>query len=82
MTVSALKSISESSFLKSSSANFLLIDDMNDSNKKNSDYPPIPDWVIVGESILIRPYNTSGVIEFVGPTHFQVASESFHLLFL
>ena len=27
--------------------------------------------MIVGESVLIRPYNTSGVISFIGPTHFQ-----------
>lgn len=33
---------------------------------------PIPDWVVTGESVLIRPYNTSGIISFVGPTHFQV----------
>lgn len=33
--------------------------------------PPTPDWVVVGESVLIRPYNTSGVIAFVGSTHFQ-----------
>ncbi|XP_058066317.1 kinesin-like protein KIF13A [Anopheles bellator] len=31
----------------------------------------IPDWVVVGESVLIRPYNTSGVIAYVGSTHFQ-----------
>ncbi|XP_053677042.1 kinesin-like protein KIF13A [Anopheles nili] len=31
----------------------------------------IPEWVLVGESVLIRPYNTSGVIAFVGGTHFQ-----------
>lgn len=31
----------------------------------------MPDWVVVGESVLIRPYNTSGVIAFIGPTHFQ-----------
>lgn len=30
-----------------------------------------PEWVAVGESVLIRPYNWSGVICFVGPTHFQ-----------
>ncbi|XP_049293780.1 kinesin-like protein KIF13A isoform X1 [Anopheles funestus] len=30
-----------------------------------------PDWVAVGESVLIRPYNTSGVIAFIGATHFQ-----------
>lgn len=33
----------------------------------------LPDWVTVGESVLIRPYNTSGLISFVGPTHFQVS---------
>lgn len=32
-----------------------------------------PEWVVTGESVLIRPYNLSGVISFVGTTHFQVA---------
>ncbi|XP_055840153.1 kinesin-like protein KIF13B isoform X4 [Episyrphus balteatus] len=32
---------------------------------------PFPDWVNVGESVLIRPYNTSGIISFIGQTHFQ-----------
>lgn len=40
--------------------------------QKQTDLPPPPEWVVVGESVLIRPYNTSGVIGFVGPTHFQV----------
>ncbi|KPU76315.1 uncharacterized protein Dana_GF11865, isoform B [Drosophila ananassae] len=31
----------------------------------------VPDWIVVGESVLIRPYNTSGVIRFVGVTEFQ-----------
>ncbi|XP_064543837.1 kinesin-like protein KIF13A isoform X3 [Drosophila montana] len=31
----------------------------------------LPEWIVVGESVLIRPYNTSGVISFVGTTHFQ-----------
>ncbi|KAL5286205.1 KIF13B family protein [Megaselia abdita] len=31
----------------------------------------LPDWVVVGESVQIRPYNTSGVISFIGQTHFQ-----------
>ncbi|XP_054266606.1 kinesin-like protein KIF13A isoform X4 [Macrosteles quadrilineatus] len=31
---------------------------------------PIPEWVTTGESVLIRPSNTSGVIAFVGPTQF------------
>jgi hypothetical protein len=45
--------------------------------KKQDDGPPPPEWVVVGESVLIRPYNTSGVIGFVGPTHFQVKEDSF-----
>ncbi|KAH8321320.1 hypothetical protein KR074_001668 [Drosophila pseudoananassae] len=31
----------------------------------------VPEWIVVGESVLIRPYNTSGVIRFVGVTEFQ-----------
>ncbi|XP_032591279.1 kinesin-like protein KIF13A isoform X2 [Drosophila grimshawi] len=31
----------------------------------------LPDWIVVGESVLIRPSNKSGVISFVGTTHFQ-----------
>jgi len=30
----------------------------------------VPDWVCVGESVLIRPSNQSGVIAFLGPTQF------------
>jgi kinesin family protein 13 len=42
--------------------------------------PPPPEWVVVGESVLIRPYNTSGVIGFVGPTHFQVSTNDIYFL--
>ncbi|KAK5639247.1 hypothetical protein RI129_011739 [Pyrocoelia pectoralis] len=31
---------------------------------------PVPDWVVIGESVLIRPYNSSGVVAYVGPTEF------------
>ncbi|KAK7862050.1 hypothetical protein R5R35_011474 [Gryllus longicercus] len=34
-----------------------------------TDVPP-PEWVVTGESVLIRPYNSSGVIAYVGPTEF------------
>ncbi|XP_053965381.1 kinesin-like protein KIF13A isoform X1 [Anastrepha ludens] len=34
----------------------------------------LPDWVQVGESVLIRPYNTSGVISYIGTTHFQAGT--------
>ena len=42
---------------------------------KDGDYPvdvsDLPDWMVVGESILIRPYNSSGVIAYIGGTHFS-----------
>ncbi|KAF5271787.1 hypothetical protein FQR65_LT17583 [Abscondita terminalis] len=31
---------------------------------------PVPDWVVIGESVLIRPYNSSGVVAYIGPTEF------------
>ncbi|KAL0106193.1 hypothetical protein PUN28_016124 [Cardiocondyla obscurior] len=31
---------------------------------------PLPDWIVVGESVLVRPYSYSGVIAYVGPTEF------------
>lgn len=60
------------------------VDEENNSSKLMSDsdvmessfttpskHENIPDWVVVGESVQIRPYNTSGVIAFIGGTHFQ-----------
>ncbi|XP_044741310.1 kinesin-like protein KIF13A [Chrysoperla carnea] len=35
---------------------------------------PIPDWVVVGESVLIRPYNWAGVIAYVGNTDFAAGT--------
>ncbi|XP_033234797.1 kinesin-like protein KIF13A isoform X2 [Drosophila pseudoobscura] len=34
----------------------------------------LPDWIVVGESVLIRPSNASGVIRYVGTTHFQAGA--------
>ncbi|XP_011875550.1 PREDICTED: kinesin-like protein KIF13A isoform X1 [Vollenhovia emeryi] len=31
---------------------------------------PLLDWIVVGESVLVRPYSYSGVIAYVGPTEF------------
>lgn len=31
---------------------------------------PLPAWVVIGESILVRPYNYSGVIAYIGTTEF------------
>lgn len=50
--------------------------------QKQTEFPPPPEWVVVGESVLIRPYNTSGVICFVGPTHFHQVSIFSYLLFI
>lgn len=44
---------------------------------KNEISVSMPEWVVVGESVLIRPYNTSGLISFIGPTHFQVRKALF-----
>lgn len=48
---------------------------MENSFSTPSKHENIPDWVVVGESVQIRPYNTSGVISFVGGTHFQVRTD-------
>lgn len=47
----------------------------SDSNELTSSVhneTPIPEWIALNESVLIRPYNHSGVISFIGPTHFSV----------
>ncbi|XP_028137555.2 kinesin-like protein KIF13A isoform X1 [Diabrotica virgifera virgifera] len=35
---------------------------------------PVPDWVVLGESVLIRPYNSSGVVAFMGETEFSTGT--------
>lgn len=30
----------------------------------------MPEWITIGESVLIRPYNSSGVIAYIGGTEF------------
>lgn len=49
---------------------------MESSFSTPSKHENIPDWVVVGESVQIRPYNTSGVIAFIGGTHFQVSVDN------
>ncbi|XP_055619587.1 kinesin-like protein KIF13A isoform X2 [Toxorhynchites rutilus septentrionalis] len=46
-------------------------DVMESSFSTPSKHENIPEWAVVGESVQIRPYNTSGVIAFIGGTHFQ-----------
>ncbi|XP_031830458.1 kinesin-like protein KIF13A isoform X9 [Nomia melanderi] len=35
---------------------------------------PLPEWVVVGESVLVRPHHYPGVIAYVGPTEFAAGS--------
>ncbi|XP_063702581.1 kinesin-like protein KIF13B isoform X3 [Culicoides brevitarsis] len=44
------------------------IPEMQKSSSKATD---LPEWCTIGESVLIRPVNHSGVISFIGETHFQ-----------
>lgn len=56
-------------------------DDMISSKGSDIDMhteTPLPEWVTLNESVLIRPYNTSGVISFIGPTHFSVSLHYCH----
>lgn len=48
------------------------VENNNSVEMANKNEAPLPDWVVLGESVLIRPTNSSGVISFIGPTHFQV----------
>ncbi|XP_071054782.1 kinesin-like protein KIF13A isoform X3 [Onthophagus taurus] len=64
--------LSEDSFHSSNDK----IEDVGDNNfgsrpdlTKLADVP-VPEWVVVGESILIRPYNSSGVVAYIGETEF------------
>lgn len=56
---------------------FNLVDDVSDKSSAFGSRPdltrieaPLPDWVVVGESVLVRPYSSSGVIAYVGATEF------------
>lgn len=53
--------------------------DSSDMQQHLQQQAALPEWVVVGESVLIRPYNTSGVISFIGSTHFQVNNFFFFL---
>ncbi|KAJ3639965.1 hypothetical protein Zmor_003291 [Zophobas morio] len=35
---------------------------------------PVPEWVVLGESVLIRPYNSSGVVAYIGGTEFAAGT--------
>lgn len=49
-----------------------MTDSINEMNASHTE-TPLPEWIALNESVLIRPYNMSGVISFVGPTHFSVS---------
>lgn len=48
------------------------VENNNSTEVVNKNEAPLPEWIVVGESVLIRPTNISGVVSFIGPTHFQV----------
>lgn len=48
--------------------------------KSTSKACDVPEWCQIGESVLIRPVNHSGVISFIGETHFQVSFLTFSCL--
>lgn len=35
---------------------------------------PLPEWVVIGESVLIRPYNSSGIVAYIGGTEFAAGT--------
>uniref|UniRef100_A0A0A9YWA2 Kinesin-like protein KIF13A n=1 Tax=Lygus hesperus TaxID=30085 RepID=A0A0A9YWA2_LYGHE len=45
-------------------------DHTEDENEPVVKETPIPEWVCLGESVQIRPYNSTGVIAYIGPTEF------------
>ncbi|XP_046734684.1 kinesin-like protein KIF13A isoform X3 [Diprion similis] len=60
-----------------SSSERIDVDDTSDKSSAFGSRPdltrietPLPDWVIIGESVLVRPYSSSGVIAYVGATEF------------
>ncbi|KAI5754861.1 hypothetical protein M8J77_012142 [Diaphorina citri] len=44
------------------------------SGDQSFDDVTLPEWVCIGESVLIRPYNSSGVIAYIGPTEFAAGT--------
>ncbi|KAL3290384.1 hypothetical protein HHI36_023724 [Cryptolaemus montrouzieri] len=46
-------------------------DDGDHYESKTEINTPLPDWICIGESVLIRPYNSSGVIAYIGGTEFS-----------
>ena len=46
--------------------------DINQNSERNSknEESSLPDWMVVGESVQVRPSNLSGLIRFVGSTDF------------
>ncbi|KAK9889176.1 hypothetical protein WA026_004456 [Henosepilachna vigintioctopunctata] len=46
-------------------------DDGDHYESKTEFSMPLPEWISIGESVLIRPYNSSGVIAYIGGTEFS-----------
>lgn len=41
-----------------------------ETNRESQSDLKFPSWLTVGESIMISPYNKTGVVAYLGPTHF------------
>jgi len=64
-------SLSASLNISSSSDRLSVREESSDGSGKTSPQPQtLPDWLVVGESVQIRPSNTSGVVRFIGKTDF------------
>ncbi|KAL9919930.1 kinesin heavy chain 73 isoform 4-T13 [Glossina fuscipes fuscipes] len=64
-------SIQSESILISSNGRLNMSNSLENEDDNKFTEINLPSWVVVGESVLIRPYNTSGLIAYVGTTHFQ-----------
>lgn len=58
---------------------FIILDEMDNNFGSRPDLTkyvdiPIPEWVVIGESVLIRPYNSSGVVAYIGGTDFAAGT--------
>lgn len=79
--VSSMAAVTAPKLLESDTTTDMITSQMTNSSNSDADSTEMtisqtevsmPEWVVVGESVLIRPYNTSGVISYIGQTHFQV----------
>ena len=79
-----LNSVSRTSITQNVSNNSFTADDYNRSNDGDNESVSskgsktdgsknvvLPDWMVVGESVRVSPESKTGIISFIGTTHFQ-----------